>query len=87
MRNWWKDFAVSDKLFKFHLGKSTDDENRWHMNDIYFFCYKNLLVTDRSVVKPTKTLLTLLSSKNRFQRSLLTYVRRLNSRYKAKIKG
>lgn len=22
------------------------------MNDIYFFCYKNLLITDRLVVKP-----------------------------------
>ena len=63
MRNWWKDFAVSDKLFKFHLGRSIDDVNRWHHG-----CYKNLLIIDRSVVKPCWLFCRKFasSSKNRF---------------------
>jgi len=45
------------------------------MNDIYFFCYKNLLITDRSVVKTYKLLCHKFTSasKNWFQTRLLIF--------------
>lgn len=56
------------------------------MNDIYFFRYKNLLITDRLVVKPC-WLFCRKFARVKTDSRLLTYVRRLNSRYEAKIKG
>ena len=53
------------------------------MNDIFFFRYKNLLITDRLVVKLFCRKFARVKTDSR----LLTYVRRLNSRYEAKIKG